>query len=252
MHFYSLIDSDINKIKNQAISIIGGGGKSSLLEKLGKELVERKLRVILTTTTKIQPLPKIALVLQSKNGNYLTELKTILHELSIALVAKEFYKEKNKLIGVNQPSVSQLKKQADVVLIEADGSRQRGLKTHKEHEPVIPVASESVIIICGADMVGEPLSEKTVHRAELFSKKWDLPMGTVLTPEIIARELLSPYSYLKNIPINANVAVFINKSDKNAVGAKLLAEKLLRNCKYPVFLGSLKNNQLDRIHIKSL
>ncbi|MCH7523466.1 MAG: hypothetical protein IIC74_00295, partial [Bacteroidetes bacterium] len=95
-------------------------------------------------------------------------------------------------------------------------------------------------------VVGAQLDEKNVHRAELFSHKWELPFGTRLTPEIIARELLSPFSYLKNIPLYANVSILINKADKNAVGGKLLAEKLLTKCTYPIFLGSLKNNTLER------
>lgn len=247
MKFHSLINYDIDRVKNQTVSIIGGGGKSTLLKRLAKELTAEKIKVVLTSTTKFQPFPKIGIVLQESHGDYLSETSELLNKLNVALVAKEFYKERNTLIGVDKQTVVELKKISDTVLIEADGSRQRCLKTHKEYEPVIPSISQTVIIICGADVVGAQLDEKNVHRAELFSQKWELPLGTRLTPEIIARELLSPFSYLKNIPLYANVSILINKADKNAVGGKLLAEKLLTKCSYPIFLGSLKNKTLERV-----
>lgn len=246
MPFYEIIDTDLNRIKGKTISIIGGGGKSTLLQQIGKELVEKDFRVILTTTTKLQPLPNIGLVLQNGNQKFISELRLILKELRIALVAREFYQE-DKLRGVGPAFAGELKKFADVVLIEADGSRQRPLKTHKEYEPVIPVTTDSVIIICGAEVVGQPLNESNVHRYELFAQKWGIPFDTVLTPEIIVKELLSPYGYLSNIPIHSNISILINKADKNPIGAKTLAETLAQKCDYPIFLGSLEENLLERI-----
>lgn len=246
MPFYEIIDTNLDHIKGKTISIIGGGGKSTLLQCLGKELVERDFKVILTTTTKLQPLPNMGLVLQNGNQKFLTELKIILDELKIALVARGFYKE-DKLRGLNPVLAGELKKFADVVLIEADGSRQRPLKTHKEHEPVIPTMTDSAIILCGAEVVNQPLNEYSVHRFELFAQKWGIPFDTVLTPEIISKELLSPYGYLRNIPIQSDISIFINKIDKNATGAKALAETLAQKCDYPVFLGSLKENLLERV-----
>jgi probable selenium-dependent hydroxylase accessory protein YqeC len=104
-----------------------------------------------------------------------------------------------------------------------------------------------VIIICGANVVGAPLNTETVHRAELFSQKWNLPFGTVITPEIIANELLSPHSYLRNIPLRAEVRILINQCDKNPIGGRLLAEHLMRKCQYPVYLGSIQQTKLERI-----
>ena len=251
MNFSFLIDQDIDNIKNQTVSIIGGGGKSSLLKQLAHELARKNLRVIITSTTKFQPFPKIEMVLQEDEADYLAKVDSLLAELKIALVAKEFYKDDNKLVGVNRQVIQELQKRADTVLIEADGSRQRCLKTHAEHEPVIPPSTKTVIIICGADIVGAELNEKNVHRAELFSKKWEMPIGARLTPDIIAREFLSPYSYLKNVPLHAKISILINKSDKNIIGGKLLAEKLLKKCEYPIFLGSLKSKKLRRVTLNS-
>lgn len=251
MSFYRLIHDDPQKIRGQIVAVIGGGGKSSLLQKIGKELVEENLRVILTSTTKFQPFPQMGVALVRDGASYVSELNVLLNELKIAQVAKDYY-EKDRFIGVNIVTVQELARLADVVLIEADGSRQRSLKTHKDYEPVIPPFATSVIIICGCDVVGEPLNEKTVHRAEIFSEKWNLPFGTTLTPEIICRELLSPHSYLRNVPLRAGVSFFISKADRNPIGGKLLSEHLFKKTEYPVFLGSLQQSRLERIGLENL
>ncbi len=248
MYFYNIINKHLKSLKNQIVAVIGGGGKSTLIKKISQELSTANFKVVITTTTKMQPFPNVGLVLRNGNTDYLSELSVILDELNIAQVANGYYK-KGTLRGINQVTVNELTKYADIVLIEADGSRQRSLKTHKENEPIIPVNATTVIIISGANIVGEELNESTVHRAEIFSQKWNLPFGTILTPEIIAKELTSPYSYIRNIPLNSNIAYLINKSDLNSIGGKLLAEHLLRKCKNQVYWGSIKNNLVNQITI---
>lgn len=246
MNFYYLINAEIDNLSGQIVSVIGGGGKSTLIQQIGKELVEKNLKVILTSTTKIQPLREIELVCQKDQNNYKSKLKDLLAKDNIVLLANDFYKG-NKLVGIQEQSVPGLINFADTVLIEADGARQRSLKTHKVYEPVIPEISTSVIIICGANVVGAPLNEDNVHRAELFSQKWGLPTGTLLTPEIITKELLSNDSYLKYIPKNTAVSILINKADTNPEGAKLLARELKQKSEFQIYIGSILKNYLDRL-----
>lgn len=251
MQFASLIAPEVSLFQKHVIAIIGGGGKSTLMHRLGKELEFLGFRIVITSTTKFQVSSSIDVVLQEDSSDYLSEANRVLDESGIVAVAREAYSDKNRLLGVTRQTIVEMRQVADVVLIEADGSRQRPLKTHKEYEPVIPPETTSVVIVCGAEAIGKPLDDKTVHRAELFSKKWDIALGTQLTPTIAARELLSPYSYMKNIPIHASIALYVNKADQNPVGAKLLAENLAQRCNHPVFHGSLKKNQLQRTMLTS-
>lgn len=241
--FIQLIGSDTSTLENYPISIIGGGGKSTLMLQLCKELLEQGLKVILTSTTKFQPPANVTVVLQNNCIDYLAYSEKLLLEHDVIAIGQKAYDE-NRLSGVNKADIADIRKLADIILIEADGSRQKGLKTHREFEPVISTYTKSTIIVVGADIVGQPLSESVVHRAELFSEKWEIPFGAVLTPHIVARELISPYSYLKNVPFHSEVTYLINKSDKNPIGAKLLAENLMRHSAHTVYLGSLKNGQL--------
>ncbi|TDI94145.1 MAG: putative selenium-dependent hydroxylase accessory protein YqeC [Caldithrix sp.] len=248
MPFYSLLDPPINSFKGQIISVIGGGGKSSLLKKIGQELVKLNLKVILTTTTKIEPFPNTAVVLlQGRGEDIREELTYMLDELKIIMVAKKRY-HGNKLVGVNPEVVQKFKKYANIVLVEADGARQRPFKTHMPHEPVIPAATDKVIIVIGSEIVHKPLNDETVHRADLFAKKWNMELEAKLTPKIIAKELLSTAGYIGKIPLTSNVAIFINKTDLNLDRAKSLAEYLMKKCDYPIFLGSIKNNSIVQVN----
>ncbi len=221
------------------------------MHRLAKELKLRNFQVAITSTTKFQVASGVEVILQADCSDYLAEAEGMLQKNGVVAVARDSYSEKNRLLGVTRQAIVELRRVADVVLIEADGSRQRPLKTHKEYEPVVPPETTSAIIICGAEAVGRPLDDRNVHRAELFATKWDIALGTQVTPAIAARELLSPYSYLKNIPIHAHIAYYINKADRNPIGARLLAENLKKRCNHPVFYGSLKKNQLQRTMLNS-
>lgn len=247
MDFVNLIGTEPERPRGHIVAIIGGGGKTTLLERLGDDLVSRGLRVILTTTTKMQNPPGVPLVLQDETQTFIASTRATLEKKGLVAVAKDYYKSRTNLLGINQGYVSELRRFADVIVVEADGCRQRSLKTHKEYEPVIPLMTTCTIIICGADVVGAQLSDKTVHRAQLFAEKWDLALNSILTPEIIARELLSSDSYLRHVPLKADITYYVNKADKNAIGAKLLAEHLMTKTSHPVYFGSLKKNTLTRV-----
>lgn len=251
MQFLDLVHLNPTSSIGLVVSVIGGGGKTTLLDRLASECAERELSVILTSTTKFEVNSSISRIVEDETEKFWSVLERRAPDEHILAVAKGRFGGKNRLLGFNTQVVGELRRFADVVIVEADGSRQRSLKTHRQFEPVIPYETTSTIIICGADIVGEPLNDKTVHRAEMFAKKWDLRVDHTLTPEIVARELISPYSYLKNIPIHSGISIFINKADKNAVGARLLAENLKRKCEYPIFTGSLKKRQLQEVILPS-
>ncbi len=244
MKFSKIIHTDPNRIRGQIVSVIGGGGKTSLIEAIAQELRQVGFKVVVTTTTKLNPLPRVALVLKEHSPNFAVELAILLQENRLVVVGQDYYKGQT-LKGLRRNAVPGLLRYGDVVLVEADGCRQRPLKTHKSYEPPIPAASTTVIIVCGARAVGQRLDEAYVHRLDLFARKWNLAEGAVLTPEIIASELLSPQSYLRNVPVRAEVRLFVNQADVNNRGARLLAEHLMARCAHPVYYGSVQMQTLS-------
>src|SRR5437867_8267956 len=73
------------------------------------------------------------------------------------------------------------------LLNEADGSRMRPFKAPADHEPATPVETTLVVPVVGADIFGKVLDAEHVHRPELVSRLSGAPLGTVVTPELVAR-----------------------------------------------------------------
>jgi len=82
----------------------------------------------------------------------------------------------------------------------------------------------------GADVFGKPLDGEHVHRPELVSALSGAPVGTPITPEIVASVLAHPEGGRKGVPRNARVIVVINKVESlpDKKPARETAERLLR------------------------
>ena len=79
---------------------------------------------------------------------------------------------------------------ADIVLIEADGSRRMPCKAPAAHEPVLLPQCDIVLAVAGVSAMGKPL-EKGCFRAELAQQILRVPGNTVLTPTLLAKLLAS-------------------------------------------------------------
>jgi probable selenium-dependent hydroxylase accessory protein YqeC len=82
----------------------------------------------------------------------------------------------------------------------------------------------------GADVFGQTLDDDHVHRPELISALSGAPIGTPITPEIVARVLAHPDGGRKGVPAGARVVVMINKVESlpDRKPAREAAERLLR------------------------
>jgi molybdenum cofactor cytidylyltransferase len=75
------------------------------------------------------------------------------------------------------------------LLVEADGSRMRPLKTPGEHEPAIPAFANQVVVVAGLAALGKPLTPDWVHRPDRFAALTGLEIGQAITSEAVARAL---------------------------------------------------------------
>jgi len=201
-HFNKKIET-LNISPGQVISIIGSGGKTTLMLELAKVLAEN-YRVMVSTTTRIfMPvgLPYQVDVMPSRE--YLDVLKSrpstmgkvYVYGSSTALSKDPSGSEQHKLSGFSQASFEacshQLLKAFDIILLEADGSRQKPFKGWLDHEPVIPDETTMTIGVFGVHQLGIPIDEDHIHRLEAF--KAYLKSGeTVMTKEILLRVMTRP------------------------------------------------------------
>ena len=162
------------------ISVIGSGGKTTLLRHLANRLPGR---VILTTSTHIYPFPGLSLVT----------------DLTEAAVKAALSRSRVVCLGKLQPSgklsdpsealpFEALISLADHVLAEADGSAGLPLKAHRPREPVIPACSDMTILMVGASGLGKP-AQAVCHCPELFCRLAGTSLDEPVQPEHVARVL---------------------------------------------------------------
>lgn len=197
-------------------SVIGSGGKTSLLAALARELPGT---VVLTTTTHILPFPNVPLVTSADADN----VRTALAGSRVVCVGSQA--EKNGKLVTPELGIDALASLADHVLVEADGARRLPLKAHAPWEPVIPSCSGRTILVLGASGLGHPMREK-VHRPERFCELAGCAPDDPATPELVARAA--------NAEALADVAL-VNQADVAPDAARDLAALLA----IPAFVGSV-------------
>lgn len=194
-------------------SIIGGGGKTTLLYRLAAELGART-SVIVTTSTHIW---------MPKEMPFLERTKPVQGVICVGTPCE------NGKLTAPQQRFEELTALAEYVLVEADGSAGKPLKAHAPHEPVIPKNSNNIICVVGARGINRMISE-AVHRPERFCA---LAHSTIATVQAVAAVLETERLHDR---------VFINQADtpECIAAAKSLASML--SC--PVTIASLRRGEI--------
>jgi molybdenum cofactor cytidylyltransferase len=233
----------------ESVALVGGGGKTTAMFRLAREAVARGGRAITTTTTRIFG-AQIALAPAHVPAADATQerLAAALAVHRHVLVTGATEARSGKAEGVSLDLFRRLRAWfPDVcVLNEADGSRMRPFKAPAEYEPVIPPDTTLVVPVVGVDVLGQPLAAEHVHRPELVSALCGAPLGTPVTPAIVARVLAHPDGGRKGVPAGARVAVLINKVETlpDRAPARAIAECLLREpAIHSVVLANLRADE---------
>lgn len=179
-------------LKPGVVSVIGSGGKTTLLSTLARELPGP---VILCTTTHIFPFSEYPLI----SGDDAGALNAALARSRVVCLGQPG--KDGKLTAPALP-FSLLLELAPWVLVEADGSKHLPLKAHASYEPVVPPESSHTILVAGASGFGAPISQ-AVHRPERFCTLTGAQLQDLVTPELaalaIAREGLARQVFLNQV-----------------------------------------------------
>jgi molybdenum cofactor cytidylyltransferase len=204
--------------EHELISIVGAGGKSTILFSLGSELAEAGRRVILTTTTKMARDQVTEPACWSVDPVAVERCLVAGSPLFVALGTVP-----GKVTGPTPEGVDRLFAETTTnhVLVEADGARSMSVKAPAEHEPVIPATSTLVIVVAAIDAVGRPIRE-VAHRPERVAALAGAGEGDLLTVPNLASILLHSNGGLKAIPGSARVAIVITRVAQTT--AQLAAE----------------------------
>lgn len=244
--FNALQLNSINQ--NPIISLVGSGGKTTALFQLAKQFqVEgRRSQVFLTSTTHLGTWQKKFadhhIVIKDKN-----DFQNIPYD-GIILFTGEIENERAQ--PINNESLIWLHaycKDSNIpLLIEADGSRQKALKSPAEHEPPIPNFTDIVIHVTGLSAIEKKLNDEYVHRAEIFSQLTNLEINQNITSESIIKALTHSQGGLKNIPPYAKRIALLNQADTpelKSIGGEI-AKKILNHFD-SVLVGSLQQGNFQ-------
>ena len=168
--------------KGHIVSLVGGGGKTTLLYAMAAHCACKGWRVLVTTTTHIQRPPH---ALWAQND---AELTALWQAGSYAVVGEPA--AEGKLTMPPEQQLLHWMAQAEAVFIEADGAKHFPCKAPAAHEPVLLPQSDIVLAVAGLSALGKPLRE-VCFRLEQAYTLLDVPPENRLTPELLARLLAS-------------------------------------------------------------
>ncbi|MEF8839576.1 MAG: selenium cofactor biosynthesis protein YqeC [Haloarculaceae archaeon] len=124
----------------------------------------------------------------------------------------------------------------EAVLVKADGARMRLLKSPGENEPRIPAATNTLLPVASAHVVGKPLTDEHVHRAERVTDVAGRSPGERIRAEDVGRVLASEAGGRKDAPEGATVVPVVNMvddADLVAVGREIAGAVLAHASSIP-------------------
>lgn len=200
------------------ISLIGAGGKTTLMFTLADRLARAGKKVLTTTTTKIlKPLPDQSpkLIISQSPHDIISRSKTFFKNENHLTAGFDLLKPKGKILGFNPRVIRDLWKSAlfDWIIVEADGADRKSLKVCAAHEPVVPDISTHVIALAGLLTIGKPLTDQWVFRAKNFSEITALPLGEPITENAMATALIHDLEKVKARKNGIVKIIFLNQAD---------------------------------------
>lgn len=173
------------------LAVVGAGGKTTVVSKLGAVAVSLERPVVVTTTTKMGS-EQVA----PWNPYYGDDLTLgephIVEQMKRGQMGSWFQSiAGHKVVGLDPELLDTLH---DLhpdwsVVVEADGAKTKWLKAPKPHEPVIPTNTVTTIAVVNMQVLGKPLTENYVHRIEEVQAIMEISLGERITPEGVARLL---------------------------------------------------------------
>ena len=193
----------LNIEKGDVITLVGAGGKTSILKILANEIKEN---VIITATTHIQSLADFAenKIISKKFGQISANIVKIRKESNYKIfitskIVKELENGENKLKGIRPDWVDRIHSEFsnEIIVVEGDGAAMKSIKAPANYEPVVPKSCSKLITVLGMKDFGKNISYKTCHRVEKIKK---LTSSSIIDKELIIKLLTEKkaYGYYKN------------------------------------------------------
>ncbi len=228
------------------VSLVGSGGKTTLMFNLARELSMAGESVLTTTTTKIFE-PSLhqssGVILSDSVANLLERANGMLDKHLHVTAAVGRLRASGKLNGFRPDIIGEIWNAGlfQWIIVEADGAAGKPLKAPIAHEPVIPACTQRLVGMAGLNGAGQPLTKRLVFRHEQFARLTGLKLGAIVTDAAIADVLVREDGLFKGFCPEVRRIAFLNQAD---VGDNFAAgQRVVR------ILSRLKNTGLTRVVI---
>lgn len=202
--------------KCPVISVVGAGGKTTLITRLAQEYRKSHIPVIVTTTTHMRMENKPWFLLEPS----LEKLDRIMKSEGMVWIG--IPDENEKMKAPSQEFLREVLHLEYPLLIEADGAKLLPLKVPAKHEPVILPETTHVLNVYGLDALGEPLNE-VCFRGEIAAEFLQKGITDMVMKEDIVKLALSQICGKKGSTMSMEYHVVLNKADSEKRQAEALA-----------------------------
>ena len=165
------------------IAVVGSGGKTTLIKKMAAQYRSEGKTVLITTTTHM---------LMEEDSLLTDDADTIIRALRETGYAMAGIPDGQKIKALSKETFDKLCAFADVILVEADGSKCLPLKYPNATEPVIPENTDEIIVVCGLNAIGQKAKD-VCHRIELVKKCLGIDDDTLIAPVHVQKLITDGY-----------------------------------------------------------
>ena len=204
--------------KKHIVSLVGAGGKTTVMYQLAEHFANLGKKALVTTTTHIfQPACNFA--------QNISEVEALWQAGNYAVVGN-IEAGTGKLTQLPADVFETYSALADFVLIEADGAKRLPCKAPAENEPVLLPACDTVIAVMGLDALRQPIKE-VCFRLERVQEVLAVTPEHYLTEEDAVKLLLSEQGAFKNVGQRTYFIVLNKCDDRNKLDSALKIKSLL-------------------------
>ena len=196
------------------VAFVGAGGKTSLLVGLGYELAEAGWRVLATATADIatEQLGLYPHAMRYDSGAQAISEALSRHQF-VFLYDNNSWRS-GFVSGPQEEWTRQLldSVDSDVLLVEADRSRGLPFKAPFGDEPWIPSETSLVVPVASLAALGKPLDEDHIYNPRALTERYGFVENSPVRSPWLAQVLRDDAHGLKNVPNQARVIVFLNRT----------------------------------------
>jgi probable selenium-dependent hydroxylase accessory protein YqeC len=230
--YFEFLGLDIDK--KTIITVIGSGGKTTVISEMAQEAVKNGKTALIMTTTKIY-IPKDNNALTIFNGSILEEIRP---KKPSIIYGGRLDSNFEKLTGFCNQDLNKICRNPciDFIFIEGDGSAGRPIKAHRDYEPVVPDYSDLLIAVMGLNALNQEINAKNVHRVDDFIHRIKKKMNRKISSDDMVDIIIHSEGYFK-IRCKKNYLIFNQLNEGNFQNFEYMKNRLLKEA---VFIDGIE------------